>query len=192
LPPRFAGPHAARRARRGAAGVLLLLPLCVHAAGCGGGPPKPAGVFAGYPPSPALEATAKLHRDAATDRDGRMLLTTWFHHGDPRVALVCSVRPDGTGSTYRYLHEDEAIQPGHRLALVADQVAALREAIDRLPGSQSPPPENLLIVSFRRSGQWVTRTYDRTNPPPPAAELFAVTGAPIQPNPAERTGASVR
>ena len=111
--------------------------------------------------SPALDAIAKTHADAGTDRDERLLLTTWFLDGDPRVAMMSSVRPDGHVSAYRYVH-DWSVQNSTKSDLVADQVLELRGAIDHLPASQSPPLAKLLIVSFRRNGRWLTRTYDRT------------------------------
>ncbi len=56
--------------------------------------------------------------------------------------------------------------------------------MDSLPPSQSPTLRNMLIVSFRNyaTGQWVTRTYDRSNRPPAVSALFEVTVAPIEPS----------
>ena len=123
-----------------------------------------------------------MHAEAANDpRDELLLLTTWFLDGDPRVAMTCRVRPDGHVSTFGYVYEQGLSNP-RKSDLVADQLAALRESIAALPASQHPPLANLLVVSFRSpSGQWLTRTYDRTAPPVGVAELFTITGAPLQP-----------
>ena len=143
------------------------------------------GPFAPYPPSPALSAVVDTHKEAGADpRDELALLTTWFLDGDPRVAMMCSVQPTGHVSTYRYIHE-YGIQPGRRAELVPNQMSALAEAVGQLPPSQRPPLDRLLIVSFRQreSGAWVTRTYDRTDPPAAVVGLFALTSAPLQPDP---------
>lgn len=163
-------------------GALCVLGAVVVGAGCAtsSGPAKSPDPFARYERTPALNAILRTHAEGATDREQRLLLATWFKGGDPRVAMIAGVRPDGRVSTWRYEHEYALTNP-RRTDLVDDQLAALREALAALPESQSPPLEDLLIVSFRRDGQWVTRTYDRTAPPEAVAAIFEITGAPIEP-----------
>jgi hypothetical protein len=138
-----------------------------------------------YPHSAALDQVAQSHREAATDREGLLLLSTWFLDGDPRVAMMCRVRTDGHVSTFRYLFDYSegtgAIQKSQAVDLVPDQFAALRETIRSLPEAQSPPLENLVVISFPRGERWLTRTYDRTNLPPLVTQVFTTTGAPIEP-----------
>jgi hypothetical protein len=150
--------------------------------GCASSRQTSPGLFDRYPHSPALDAVAQSHADAANDpRDELLLLTTWFLDGDPRVAMTCRVRPDGHVSTFGYVY-DQGLRNPRKSDLVPDQLSALRESIAALPASQQPPLPNLLVVSFRTpTGQWLTRTYDRTAPPGPVVELFTITSAPLQP-----------
>jgi hypothetical protein len=157
--------------------VPWLLPLLL--AGCAAAPRTGGGWSSRYPHSPALDAVVQMHADAAGDAEDRLLLTTWFSGGDPRAAMICSVRPDGHVSRYRYMHDAGAIQFAQGVDLVADQMAELRPMLSRLPPSQSPSLENLLVVSFRSATGWATRTYDRSALPAEVAELFAITGAPL-------------
>ena len=119
----------------------------------------------------------RSHAEAANDpREELLLLTTWFLDGDPRVAMTCRVRPDGHVSTFGYVY-DEGLRNPRKSDLVPDQLAALRESLAALPASQQPSLQNLLVVSNRTpTGQWVTRTYNRTAPPAAVAELFTITG----------------
>jgi hypothetical protein len=151
-------------------------------AGCAAAPPRETGPLAAYPSSPAFVSVKAMHAEAATDQDQRALLMTWFVDGDPNVAQYCSVLPDGHVSAYCIFY-DSAVQNGVKRDLGQEQLSELKQTLDVLPPSQSPTLPNLLIVSFRdySSGQWATRTYDRTNRPPAVSALFAVTGAPIKP-----------
>jgi hypothetical protein len=163
--------------------LLLLLPAVVAlVTGCAGSTRPSSGPFDRYPRSPALDAVIQSHAEAASDpREELLLLTTWFLDGDPRVAMTCRVRPDGHVSTFGYVY-DQGLRNPRKSDLVADQLAALRESIAALPASHQPALSNLLVVSFRSpTGQWLTRTYDRTAPPAPVAELFTITAAPLQP-----------
>jgi len=172
--------------RRYGPALLAIVGVVIVVAASGCGPPPLANpAFARYQNrrSPAFDRLVQTHADAANDRrEELILLTTWFLDGDPRAAMMCRVRPDGHVTTFEYVYDAE-VRGSRKTNLVPDQLAALRQAIRRLPPSQSPRLEDLLIVSFLRDGRWITRTYDRTAPPPAAAELFAVTGAPIQPAP---------
>lgn len=187
------GGNRKRRARPLAALSLAAL-LLATGAGCSSARRAKAdqGPFAAYPASPALSAIIDTHKQAGADpQDERALVTTWFLDGDPRVAMMCSVQPTGHVSAYRFVH-DYSIQPGRPLAeLVAAQMADLAAAVGRLPPSQRPTLDNLLIVSFRQAtdGAWVTRTYDRTDPPPAVVDLFLLTNAPLQPDPRQKAEA---
>jgi hypothetical protein len=177
-----------RSVRKKRAAWLTCLPALLALAGCAGNPPPPdTGPLARYPSSPAVLSIKAAHADAGTDRDQRALLMTWFVDGDPNVAQYCSVLPDGHVSAYRIFY-DSAVQNGLKRDLNSAELSELKHTMDSLPPSQSPAMRDLLIVSFRdyASGQWMTRTYDRTARPPGVSALFAVTGAPIEP--AENAG----
>lgn len=161
----------------------LTLAALLATAGCAGStPPADTGALSPYPQTPAFASVKAMHAEAATDRDQRALLMTWFVDGDPNVAQYCSVLPDGHVTTYRLFY-DSALQNGLKLDLTRDQLSVLKQTMDSLPPSQSPPLRDLLIVSYRdySDGQWITRTYDRTNRPPAVSALFTVTDAPIEP-----------
>ena len=162
------------------AGLVLAVALGFVAA-CAGGPERPTPtVFADYPPSAAFDEVIQSHVDAGNDREQRMLLTTWFQDGDPRVARFCSVRPDGRCSTYQYVHQTEFRAPTAR-QLDPATMQVIQEAIHELPPSQKPPMANMLIVSFREDGIWQTRLYDRMNRPAAVSTIIETTGAPIVP-----------
>jgi hypothetical protein len=91
---------------------LALLAGLGFVAACATGPERPTpALYAGYERSPAFDEAIQTHVDAGTDREQRLLLTTWFQDGDPRVAQFCSVRPDGRCSTYQYVHQTEFRAP---------------------------------------------------------------------------------
>ena len=163
------------------AGVVAVV-ACGFLIACGGGPqyPRPA-AFAGYPADPALDKVIETHLDAGTDKYQRILMTTWFQDGSPAGAsLYCSVTPEGRCSTYAYIPSVEFRAPKKR-ELPPETVELLKEAIDSLPASQSPPLANMLIVSFAKDGKWQTRLYDRTNRPAGVSTIFGLTNAPILP-----------
>jgi hypothetical protein len=161
--------------------TLCLLVACGLAVSCGGGPqyPRPA-AFAAYPPDPSLDEIVQMHIEAGTDRDERLVLTTWFQDGDPQVAQVCSIRPDGRRTTYQYVHK-VSLNASKSIQLTPETLQTVMQALTTLPPSTTPPLANLLIVSFRQGGQWQTRLYDRTSRPPGASTVFELTNAPIVP-----------
>jgi hypothetical protein len=173
--------HSRRQAARL---IWLTVPALLAIAGCAGTapPPKDTGPLAEYPASPAFLSIKSMHAEAGTDRDQRALLMTWFVDGDPNVAQYCSVLPDGHVSAYRIFY-DVAVQNGLKRDLNSEELSELKQTMDSLPPSQSPVLRDLLIVSYRdyATGQWATRTYDRTARPSAVSALFTVTGAPIEP-----------
>ena len=160
--------------------LALVAALGVVAA-CASGPERSIpNLFDGYERSPAFDEAVQPHVDAGADKDQRMLLTTWFQDGDPRVAQFCSVRPDGRCSTYQYVHQTEFRAPSTR-QLTPDVLRTIEAAFADLPASQKPPLANLLILSYRLNGQWQTRLYDRMNRPPAVSTVVETAGAPIVP-----------
>jgi hypothetical protein len=168
--------------RRSASIALLVIPLLLTLAGCGSEHARDAGPLSHFSSSPAFDQIKATHAEAATDKDQRALFTTWFVNGDPNVAEFCSVLPDGHVTTYRYVY-NSAWHGGNKVDLTREQLSDLKQILETLPPSRSSNLRNLLIVSFRdyASGEWVTRTYDRTHRPGPVSGLFSTTGAPIEP-----------
>src|SRR2546425_295009 len=81
--------------------------------GCGP-PPLASPAFARYQRqrSPAFDRIVQTHAEAGTDRrEDLLLLTTWFLDGDPRVAMMCRVRPDGHVTTFGYVYDAENRNP---------------------------------------------------------------------------------
>lgn len=151
---------------------------------CGGGSKQQAvpSQFASYPRSEALDRIIDTHVEAGTDsRYERILLTTWFLDGDPRVARFMSVTPAGKCSKYQYVHNAEYSGPPQPTQLSSERVSEILIAAANLPPSQQPRLENMVIVSFRKNGIWETRLYDRMNRPPALSTIFETTGAPIIP-----------
>lgn len=172
-----------RRARNLALACALLA-SCASVVGCAGSAPydrPPA--FHAYPPNAALDRVIVTHQEAGTDpKEARLLLTTWFLNGDPRVAQFCSVFPDGRRVTYQYVM-DVASNAVQKVQLPPQTLRVLADAIAQLPPSAEPRPPlaNLLIVSFRQGDAWETRLYDRTNRPPSVSTIFGATNAPVVP-----------
>ena len=163
---------------------LLAVLLFATATGCSSNPAKPASQFDRYPRSPALDTLIKTHAEGVNDREQWIVLTTWFRGGDPRVAMFSGVESDGRVRAWRYMQSASgpAVQPGKAGHLVADQLSALHPILESLPAAQPPPTlANLLIVSLRRGAEWTTHLYDRAAPPEALVQLFALTGAPIEP-----------
>src|SRR4051794_6740956 len=95
------------RTQKGIASIAVLIGVG-FAIACGRGPQQPVPTqFGGYPMTEALNAVVQTHVDAGTDREKRVLLTTWFQDGDPRVARFMSLRPEGKCSTYQYVYQME-------------------------------------------------------------------------------------
>ena len=169
------------RAEKLLMGVLLIAGVGVMLA-CGGGPvgPVPA-VLLGYPRSPALDEVIQTHIDAGSDsREERILLTTWFQDGDPRVARFSSLRPDGRCSTYQYVHKTEFRSPT-KSQLDSTTLRGVTAVIATLPPSQKPDLANMVILSFRQNGAWTTRVYDRLDRPAEVSTIFELTQSPIAP-----------
>ena len=151
---------------------------------CGGGSKQQEvpSQFASYPRSEALDRIIETHVEAGTDtRYERILLTTWFLDGDPRVARFMSVTPTGKCSKYQYVFSAEYSGPPQPAQLTSEQVSEILLAATHLPPSQQPKLENMVIVSFRKDGVWETRLYDRTNRPPALSTIFEMANAPIVP-----------
>jgi hypothetical protein len=150
---------------------------------CGGGPPRGAipADLVHYPPSPAFDEVIETHVKAGTDNERRIVLTTWFLNGDPRVGQFCSVREDGTCVEYQFVSDVRSLQ-SRKTIVPADTLTLLKGTLREMPRSVRPPLENVLIVSFRDpAGVWQTRVYDRTARPEAVSTIFGLTNAPIVP-----------
>jgi hypothetical protein len=160
--------------------ALLLAAGCIIA--CGGGPQYPRPVeFAAYPPNPSLDRVIETHVNAARDpRENRVLLTTWFLNGDPRVAQFCSVRPDGKRTTYQYV-DAASFNAMKTVDLTPETVQTIERVAATLPPSHNPRPPlaNLLIVSFRRNGVWQTRLYNINDRPPGVSQILSMINADV-------------
>jgi len=167
--------------------VLVMLALSAGLAmvvACGGGSRQQIvpSQFAPYPRSEALDLVIKEHVDAGTQSgEKRVLLTTWFLDGDPRVARFASVREDGECRRWQYVHQAEALRPSPRAQLPAETLRLLHQSLAELPPGTQPPLENMIIVSWWNGGVWETRLYDRLNRPSAVSTLFELTNAPIVP-----------
>jgi hypothetical protein len=161
---------------------IALLAGVAFAIACGSGPQQPVPTqFSGYPMSEALKAVIQTHTDAGTDREKRVLLTTWFQDGDPQVARFMSIRPEGKCSTYQYVHQME-FRSASSKQLSPETVALILDATRELPPTQKPPLANMFIISFRNAaGVWDTRLYDRFSRPAALSTVIETTGAPIDP-----------
>lgn len=119
---------------RGIAATMAILVFAMLAGGCGADKPPAAGPLGRYPMSPALKALADTHAEAASDREERLALMTWFLNGDPGIAVMCSILPDGHVTTYRYLHDAGAIQDSRSHEMESADLSRLFSTLNALPG----------------------------------------------------------
>ena len=122
-------------------------------------------LFTPYPASDALTYFAHLHafRDGLT-KGQLVFYSTWFLDGNPKVGMQTRIKADGDVYKVRSVF-NWAEQASTQSQLSADELETLLTTIKKLPDSQSPPLEFLVVVTFQRDGKWQTRLYDRRQPP---------------------------
>lgn len=124
-------------------------------------------LLANYPKSDGLDYVAYSHagRDRLNDLHFAFY-STWFLHGNPRVAMVTTMTSEGEVHSVRSVF-NWADQAGRWSQLTTDDLRLLMATIEELPkAAESPPLEFVVVVSFQQKGKWLTRLYDRRNPPP--------------------------
>ena len=104
-----------------------------------------------------------------------LLAISAFPHGGV-YAIEYSVTEGGQEYDCRDVY-NWAIQADQWKQLSETNLTALRSAIRELPAaSVSPPIERLVIVSFRDSTNWVTRSYDSSTLPKPMRQIYDIVG----------------
>jgi hypothetical protein len=124
--------------------------------------------FSKYPKSTAFDYFIEQHRSElfwfGGDDDPKIPLVIALSHfwttGNDAYhsALQYFVTDDGALRTRRTIY-NWAVQSVKNSALTKEQLSQLAKAIERLPKTNTYPPiGQLVIVSFRERGIWVTRT----------------------------------
>jgi hypothetical protein len=73
--------------------------------------------------------------------------------------------------------------------LPKEKLQSLRLAINEVPAENvSPPIERLVMVSFPKGTNWVTRCYDSGTPPKSVQQLSDILGVKFETNAPPRTG----
>lgn len=129
-------------------------------------------LFTPYPASEALSYFAHLHafRDGLT-KGHLVFYSTWFLEGNPKVGMQTRIKADGDVYKVRSVF-NWAEQAATNWQLSADELEKLSTNIKKLPDSQSPPLEFLVVVTFQRDGKWQTRLYDRRQPPDSLVAIY--------------------
>jgi len=131
--------------------------------------------FSRYPKSEGFDYFIQAHRSGdfferrISDRRQKLnsdpssyepliLAISHFWRDSGSSAIEYFVTESGYAINCRHIH-NWATQASHENQLTADQLAKLKDAINRLPEANTYPPlGQLVIVSFRTGGTWVTRT----------------------------------
>jgi hypothetical protein len=132
--------------------------------------------FSSYPQTDSFRHFLSGHTNATWHLQRTNLLAlSAFPSGD-RFALQYFVAENGQESDYRDVY-NWAIQASHWKQLSEEDLTNLRSALRELPAaSTSPPIERLVIVSFRKGTNWVTRSYDCATLPKAMRQIYEIVG----------------
>jgi hypothetical protein len=138
-------------------------------------------LFAAYPRSEALQYIAYSHAaHKVLARQRKILYATWFLEGNPKVAMQCLVDNRGQVFTVRSVY-DWAEQGGEFRQLTEQQLKSLTTTLEDLPlSAQSPPLAFLVVLTLKHGDRWLTRIYDRRNPPEEVRKIYEITGAAME------------
>ena len=127
-----------------------------------------------YPQTEAFASNVDWHIGVG-EHEVRM---SWFLHGSPGVAMVCTANPiTSRVVTAREVYE-HATQSEMTRKLSDAQAATLGNLIKQLPPSAKQPKlENLIVVTILKKGLATTYLYDRLDMPQEIVRLYDVTGA---------------
>jgi hypothetical protein len=134
-------------------------------------------LFKPYPASDALNYFAHLHafRDGLT-KEHLVFYSTWFLDGSPKVGMQTRIKADGDVYKVRSVF-NWAEQAATQSQLSADELETLSTTLKKLPDSQSPPLEFVVVATFQRDGKWQTRLYDRRQPPESLVTIYKLAGS---------------
>ena len=132
--------------------------------------------FSKYPDTRSFRSYLYDHTSAARHlRQGDLLAVSAFPAGD-RFALQYFVSKTGQENDVRDVY-NWAMQASRCKQLSLADLKNLHAALDQLPAkSTSPPIERLVIVSFRQSSKWVTRSYDSRALPNSMRRIYDIIG----------------
>lgn len=140
-------------------------------------------LFSSYPSSDALRYIAYSHACwEPLNRNHSIFYSSWFLHGDPGIAIQTRINEQGVAVSYRSVFNwaDQAARSKH---LTEKEAAAFAMTLAELPESAKPPPLGFLyVVSFKNSGEWMTRIYDRRRLPAAITSLHSIIGYPVPSN----------
>lgn len=153
--------------------VLLAVPVSAQRPAVDAPDQAVLDLFAGYPDNHDVRVIVYSHaRREPMEKSGVAFYSTWFLHGNPRVAMATIVNNDGQVFTYP-LPNSEIDRTRRRWKQLPNvELSLFLATVRTLPETTSGVAlANLVIVSFRSNGQWQTRLYDRTKAP---AQLASV------------------
>ena len=127
-----------------------------------------------YPQTEAFASNLDWHKKVG-ENEVRM---SWFLHGSPGVAMVCTANPTTSKVVTAREVYDHATQSEMTRKLSDAQAGTLGNLIKQLPPSAKQPElENLIVVSILKKGLATTYLYDRLDMPREIVRLYDVTGA---------------
>jgi hypothetical protein len=133
--------------------------------------------FSSYPQTEAFQAFICNQTNANWNlvQQSNILTIASFLRADS-VALQYSINETGHEFDVRNVY-NFALEAAHRKQLDKNQLKELRSTIKKLPAENILPPiKRLVVVSFKDSANWVTRSYDRTNLPPAMHKIYDIIG----------------
>jgi hypothetical protein len=132
--------------------------------------------FSKYPQTDAFKAFISNQTNAVGNLARTNLLTMVCFLGSDKVGLEYTVNENGQESDVRDVY-NWAYQASHWKQLSDDQIKDLHSAIKALPTKNVLPPiRQLVVVSFKDSTNWITRSYDQTNLPTAMRKIYDIVG----------------
>ena len=122
--------------------------------------------FRTYPKSDAFDHVLRWQSSRLGEgREDVILKITTFPTGTPETAEQCQL--SRSGRLTRWTHQFDWAYQHTRTSKKDDlEMAAIKDAIVRMPPSESSPPmATMLFVSFVSKKTWTTRIYDRATLP---------------------------
>jgi hypothetical protein len=162
--------------------VVGVLVLPVHPAGAQRNDlgPNPA-PFAAYPATPAFRWLIRRHLNPVAALDTQAPLTffaSWFEEESVSGAQQLAIREGGEAYSVQSIY-DWSERNSRSLTLTRWDLHRVQQIIPFLKATNIQPTlPRLLVVSFRKEGEWRTYFYDRADLPKEITEIYTLTGAP--------------
>lgn len=126
-----------------------------------------------YPDRASLGTVGHQHLDGPKfGKQEQLALISWSLRGDVKAWGGIRVPAQGRARSFRHFWNSSERVGSFGRSQYPQDAPRLGTFLARLgPSVPAPPIERVLIVSFQRDGPWITRLYDRNDPPAALVEL---------------------